>query len=169
MKRVGCELESEVLAAALESRWPERVDASLRAHAAVCVVCSDTLAVANAMEQAREEIRACALVPAAGRVWWRAQLRAQREAAEVAQRPITLAQMVAFGCAVGLLGACIGATSTWFQFVLGRITASLAAFNMQALIAVATAFVAEHGVLLVAFGAVLLLVPAAACVAILKD
>ena len=30
MKPIDCELESEVLAAVLQNRWPERVDASLR-------------------------------------------------------------------------------------------------------------------------------------------
>ena len=33
MERFDCEFESEVLAAVLQSRWPERADAGLRAHA----------------------------------------------------------------------------------------------------------------------------------------
>ena len=34
MKVFECEFEAEVLAAALQSRWPDRVDAQLREHAA---------------------------------------------------------------------------------------------------------------------------------------
>lgn len=49
MKRIECEFEADVLAAALQSRWPERVDTELRAHVSTCDICSDvaTVAVAN--------------------------------------------------------------------------------------------------------------------------
>jgi hypothetical protein len=145
MKPVDCEVESEALAAVLQSRWPERADADLRADVAVCAICSDVVAIAGAIDGAREEMRECAMVPDAGRVWWRAQLRARREAAETAGRPITAAQMIGFACAVGLLGACFGATSSWFQSALGRITSGVAPFKIQVLLSSATALLAEHG------------------------
>ena len=169
MKPVECEFESEVLAAALQSRWPERVDAHLRAHVAACAICSDVVAIASAIDDAREEMRARAVVPDSGRVWWLAQLRARREAAETAGRPITAAQVIAFACALGLLGACFGATSTWFQSALGRITSSVAGFKIQALLPSATALVAGHGALVLAMAAVLFLVPAAVYLAMLRD
>jgi hypothetical protein len=109
MMPVECEFESEALAAAIQSRWPERVDAALRAHVASCAICADVIAVAGAIDEVREEAIARAAVPDSGRVWWRAQLRARREAAEAAGRPITIAQAIAFAAAVGLLGACFGA------------------------------------------------------------
>jgi hypothetical protein len=112
MRQVECEFESEVLTAALQSRWPKRVDAELRAHVKACTICSDVVAIASAVDDAREEMRAGAVVPDSGRVWWLAQLRARREAAEAAGRPITAVQVIAFACAVGLLGACFGATSS---------------------------------------------------------
>src|SRR5580692_10733831 len=93
MKVTDCELESEVLAAALQSRWPDRVDAQLRAHAATCSICAETALVAAAIDESREELRAAALLPDAGQVWWRAQLRARREAIQSAGRPITLVQV----------------------------------------------------------------------------
>src|SRR6266567_981080 len=105
MKLLECEFESEVLAAALQSRWPERVDVQLRAHVAACAICSDVVAIAVAIDDAREEMRVRVVVPDSGHVWWLAQLRARREAAEVAGRPITAAQVIALACAVGLLGA----------------------------------------------------------------
>ena len=47
------------------------------------------------MEFARE---AAAVLPDSGRVWWKAQMRARREAVEAVGRPITAIQVVAFTC-----------------------------------------------------------------------
>jgi hypothetical protein len=150
MKPVECEFESEVLVAALQARMPE----PLRAHVAGCAICSDVAAVATAIDDARERMRGDAVVPDSGRVWWLAQLRARREATKAAGRPITAIQVIALACAIGLLGACFGATSTWFQAGLVRIQASLAGFS-------AAAYLAEHGLLILAAALVLLLVPGA--------
>lgn len=160
MKPVECEFETEVLAAVLQSRWPERVEAQLRAHVAGCAICSDVAAVAAAIDGVREETRAGAVVPDPSRVWWVAQMRARREAVKAVGRPITVVQVMAFACAVGLLGACFGATSPWFQSVLGQTGAALEGFRFQALLLSATSLLAEHGALLLAMGVLLLLVPA---------
>jgi hypothetical protein len=160
MKAVDCEFECEVLAAVLQSRWPERVDANLLTHAAACAICSDVAAIAGAIDGARDQIRAHAVVPDSGRMWWLAQLRARREAAAAAGRPITAAQVIAFACAVGLLGACFGATSTWFQSALAR---------MHTLLPATTALIAGHGVLVLAAAAVVVLVPAAVYLTMLRD
>ncbi|HSB13816.1 MAG TPA: hypothetical protein VLE22_05115 [Bryobacteraceae bacterium] len=169
MKPVECEFESEALTAVLQSRWPERVDASLRAHVAVCAICSDVVAIAVTIDHARNEMRARAVVPDPGRVWWLAQLRARREAIKAVGRPITVAQVIAFACAVGLLGACFGATSAWFQSALARITTTVAEFRIQALLPSATALLAEHSALALAMAALLFLVPAAVYLAISRD
>jgi hypothetical protein len=150
VKTVECEFESEVLVAALQSRMPE----PLRAHVAGCAICSDVAAVAAAIDDARERMRGDVVVPDSGRVWWLAQLRARREAAKTAGRPITAIQVIALACAIGLLGACFGATSAWFQAGLARIESALAGFS-------AAAFLAEHGLIVLATGFVLLLVPGA--------
>jgi hypothetical protein len=165
MRRVECEFEAEVLAATLQSRWPDRVDADLRAHVAACTICSDVVAIAGAMDDAREEMRACATVPDSGGVWWQAQLRARREATEAAGRPITAVQVIAFACAVGLLGACFGATSTWFQSALRSIASSVALFDAKAFLAL----VAEHSALTLAVAAVLFVVPTAVYLALGRD
>ena len=169
MKPVECEFESEVLAAALQSRWPDRVDAQLREHVAACAICSGVVFIATAMDDARDEIHAPTVIPDSGSVWWRAQLRARREAAQTAGRPITAAQVIAFACAVGLLGACFGATSTWFQSALARITSAAIGFETKSFLPSATALMAEHGALVLAAVAVLFLVPAAVYVALLRD
>jgi hypothetical protein len=169
MNPVECEFESEVLSATLQSRWPDRVDAQLRAHVAECAICSDVVVIAGAIDDAREEAYARAVVPDSGRVWWRAQLRARREAAQTAGRPITAAQVIAFACAVGLLGACFGATSTWFQSALARVTSAAIAFESKSFLPSATSLMAEHGALVLATVAVLFVVPAAVYWALLRD
>lgn len=169
MKTVECEFEAEVLAAVLQSRWPDRVDALLRAHVAGCVICSDVAAIAAAVDDSREEMRSQAIVPDSGRVWWLAQMRSRREAAKAAGRPITAIQVIALACAMGLLGACFGATSAWFQSALKRFASSLSAIEMQTLVPSATALLAQHGALVLAMAAMLLLVPAAVYLAMLRD
>jgi hypothetical protein len=160
MKSIECEFEAETLAAALQSRWPERVDALLRSHVAGCPICSDVAAIASAIDDSRDDLRAHAVVPDSGRVWWLAQLRARREAAETAGRPISAAQVVAFACAVGLLGACFGATSTWFQSVVRWIASNLPS---------ATVLLVRHGALVLAMALVLFMVPTAVYLVLGKD
>jgi hypothetical protein len=148
MKRVDCEAEAEVLAAVVEFRWPERVDARLREHVSSCAICSAVVAVAGAFDLARQDTQALAVLPDSSRVWWLAQLRARREAAEAAARPITATQVIAFAWAVGLLGVCLGAALTWFQ---------------------STTLLVEHGVLIVGTAAVVFLLPAVAYFAMGRD
>jgi len=169
MKRVECEFEAEVLSATLQSRWPDRVDSELRAHVASCTICSDVIAVAAVLEQGREDMQACAVVPDSGRVWWLAQLRARREAAQAAGRPITAVQVIALAAAMGLLGACFGATSKWFQSSLGWFGSSLAALKIPALLPSVLSLVAEHGALALAMAAIVLLVPAAVYFTMLRE
>src|ERR1035438_10143855 len=49
-------------------------------------------AIAGAIEDTRAEMSAQASVPNSGLVWWLAQLRARREAAEAANRPMIAVQ-----------------------------------------------------------------------------
>jgi hypothetical protein len=165
MKRMECEFEAEVLAAVVQSRWPDRVDGGLRAHVHSCAICSDVTAVAGALDSARDELRTSIVVPDSGRVWWVAQLRARREAAKAAGRPITAAQVLAFGCALALLGACFGATSTWFQAALHGAMASVSSIDWQAL----AALIVEHGALAAGMIAMLLVVPAVVYLAVGRD
>jgi len=158
VRPIECEFESEVLVASLQSRMPE----PLRAHVAGCEICSDVAAVAAAFDEAHADMRAGVVVPDSGRVWWLAQLRARREATKTAGRPITAIQVIALACAIGLLGACFGATSRWFQAGLARVEAALAGFS-------AVAFLAEHGLIVLAAVLVLLLFPCAVYLAIGRE
>ena len=169
MKPVECEFEAEVLGAVLQSRWPDRVDDDLRAHVASCSICSDVVAVAGAFDGSLEEMRASAGLPDASRVWWQSQLRARREAVKAAGRPITAVQLVAFACAVGLLGACFGATSTWFQAALKRLASNAAGFDVAAFLTAVSTMFAEHGLLVIGLVAIVFLVPTAVYVALSRD
>jgi hypothetical protein len=173
MKPIDCEFEADALAAALQSRWPEQVDAKLRAHIVACPICSDVITIATAVDSARDDTRAHRVVPDSGLVWWRAQLRARREAAEAAGRPITAAQLVAFGCAIGLLGACFGATSTWFQSAFRWIASSLGGVDAKTLLHSATALLAQYGAqhvaLVLAVSVMLVLVPTAVYLVLGRD
>ena len=173
MKQVECDFEAEVLAAVLESRWPERADAEMRAHVSACPICFDVALVAAAIEGAREEMRASAAIPDSGRVWWMARLRAQREAAAAAGRPITVAQVIAFGCAAGLLGACFGATSAWFQAMLRWVASSMAGLDVnldvKQFAVPATALLAEHGAFAIGMAAAIVLISAAVGLAVRRD
>ena len=146
---------------------------NLRAHVAACAICSDVAAIAGAIDESRVEICAYAVIPDSGRVWWLAQRRARLEAAEAASRPMTVAQVVALACALGLLGAYFRAVSAWFQSALRSalrwIASSIAGFDAKAFLLAATALVAEHGALVLAMAVVLLLVPTAVYLALGKD
>jgi hypothetical protein len=157
MTPADCEFEADVLAAAMEGRWPEGAHAELRQHASACALCSEAAQVACSIGNAREEMRISTIVPDGGRVWWLAQIRARREAIAAAGRPITLVQMIAFACATGLLGACFGATSGWFQSALRRIASSSLA-----------PLLAEHSAWAIGMAAAFLAASAAACFAIAK-
>ncbi len=121
MRQIECRFEADVLSAVLQSRWPERAEDGLREHVKTCAICSDVAAVAGAIEFAREDAVPHAL-PESGLMWWKAQMRARREALETVARPITAIQVAAFACALVLMGACIGAIA---ELVSGRAEVDL--------------------------------------------
>ncbi len=157
MNPVECRHEADILSAVMQSRWPERTEPHLLEHAAHCAVCNDLVAVAGAIACESEQGRQSNDVPDSGRVWWVAQMRARREAATAAGRPITVVQVLAFSCAMGLLGACFGATSQWFQAVV-RWFGTLPVPDLSA-----------TGILMLVLGVVALLIPFAVVYAIDRD
>ncbi len=50
-----------------------------------------------------------AVVPPAGRVFWKAELRLRREATATATKPISLVEAVAAACGIGLIASLAGA------------------------------------------------------------
>jgi hypothetical protein len=139
------------------------VDAALREHVNACAACADLAEAASAIGDARDEMSGSVTVPDSARVWWRAQMRARREAVEAAGRPLTAAHVIALACIAGFVGACFGATSAWFQASLQWVRST------GGLFASAAALVVDHGMLVAAMTALILLVPAAVYLATSRD
>jgi hypothetical protein len=127
MTRIECDREEDVLAAVSTGRWPGRVDAELLAHVSACALCRDVVDVVAAFNQIDDRAAVHAL-PDSQVVWLRAQIRARAEATRLAQRPITVAQALAFAAIVGVLGTLAGASSPWLQgglHAMGALTSHL--------------------------------------------
>jgi hypothetical protein len=173
MRQIECPFESDVLCAVLQSRWPNRVDAELKAHAEHCEICSDVATVAAAIECAREETVAEVNIPhslpESGSVWWKAQMRARREAIETAAKPITAVQIVAFAAAMVIFGVCIGATSSWVQSGLKWAWTQVASSDFSAFVPYATALITSHALLVGAMLAMIFVVPVAVWLAIGRE
>ena len=121
MTPTECLREADVLDEIGAGRWPEHAPVALREHVASCPVCADLALVASGLraegDAARADIASIPL-PSAGQVWWRAELRARQEKAELAQRPIAAVQIVAAVVVLLALGSGIWAFApgawTWF-------------------------------------------------------
>ena len=155
-----CQFEEEVLAAALQARWPDRVGSELSAHLADCASCRELAQTVSAIGEARDEMQATISIPDSGRMWWQSQLRARREAAEAAGRPITAAHVIACACAAGIAGACFGASSDRFQAALRSAAASVPS---------ATSLLAEHWALAAGIAFLIFVLPAAVYFATGRD
>jgi hypothetical protein len=95
MQEYFCEQEAAVLEAVESGRWPQACDPELRAHVSQCSICADVLLVAQTLQRENQWARAEVALPAAGLVWWKAQMRAKREAAERAAEPIAMVEKAA--------------------------------------------------------------------------
>jgi hypothetical protein len=127
MNTIECPYESDVVDAIHAARWPAGADATLVAHVASCEICHDVATVLPAVLELVDGVDESApQVPEAGAVWLRAQWRARAEAERTATHPITAAQGVALAGAAGVVGALVGATSSWLQSGVTGAVAGLA-------------------------------------------
>jgi hypothetical protein len=147
---LDCERERDVLDAAATGRWPDRADADLRAHVARCAICADVAEIAPLFVKDRDVAWEEAEVPSANAVCWRAQLRARREAAEKAARPLVLVQRAALayaGVALFALGVLLGPwIRTWALATSGFLRSLVPGQDaIAAVTAVATAHLMPLG------------------------
>jgi hypothetical protein len=103
MKVPQCEKEQAVAEMLQCGHWPEACDPALRIHVEHCAVCSEVVLVAQFLREEHASLLADKKLPDAGLVWWKAQLRVRREAADLATRPIALAERFALACALASL------------------------------------------------------------------
>ena len=108
MRDRGCVRESEVLDTLQAGRWPAATDASLRDHVTGCAACTELLAIAAPLLDEHHALVQEAPVPSSAIVWWRAQRRSRRQAAEHAAQPISFVQGITFACIAGLLATALG-------------------------------------------------------------
>lgn len=104
---IECPREHELFDALQSARWPES-DASLAAHVKACASCTDLLRVVAPLLDERRALMQEAAVPSSAIVWWRAQMRSRREAAERAAQPVSFVQGIVLACAAGLLATTLG-------------------------------------------------------------
>ena len=109
MKFPQCEREQAVTEMLQSGHWPEACDPGLRIHVENCAVCSEVVQVAQLLREEHASLSADMKLPDAGLVWWKSQLRARREAAHIATRPIALAEKFALACGL----ACLSAFMVW--------------------------------------------------------
>lgn len=83
-----------------------------------CSSCAEIAAIAQAFTDDRNVLVRQAQVPSSAIVWWRAQMRSRREAAEAAAQPITWVQGIALACAAGILIALVGFFAPTFMKAL---------------------------------------------------
>jgi len=121
-----CEFESAVTAAARSGNWtPE-----LTAHRSSCAACADAALVAEYLAQ--EISDESVVVPEAGLIWWRSQVRAKLDATDKALEPVRWAERAAM--AIFVLGAAYVAT-----VVPGGSGATTAVLMLSLLLALAAA------------------------------
>jgi len=114
MQMNECHREAEIVEAITSGRWLALNDSELRSHVADCVVCTEVVSVATELQEQNSAIVSQVRVPSAGLVWWRAELRARREAVRTAERPLTIAHAFAGAAAIGVLLAILIQMSSWF-------------------------------------------------------
>src|SRR5262249_31717478 len=148
-----CHREAEVVQAVASGRWPSQSDAELKSHVATCSVCSEVMTVALALQEEDDAGTPHVRVPSAGLVWWRAELRAPREALRAAERPVTVVHAFAGAAAVGVLLAVLIQMSSWFTETFATVRTWMPAS--------AEALLQQHLPLVLTLSAVLVLAPVA--------
>jgi len=105
MTGLRCPHEPDLLDALSDGRWPEACDRALREHVEGCGECSDLLIVADAFVNDRRAAEREADIPTSGAVWWRMQLRMEREAKEAAEKTVGRAHGLVVGLTVAVITA----------------------------------------------------------------
>lgn len=139
MNLFKCEKEPLVIDAVRCGDWDDaaRADDALRLHAAACPDCADAALAAQVLHELNTPDITEATLPNGGLIWWKAQLKAKRAAAERVTQPISIVETVFCACAVlSAIGILIWQWSpiqTWFvSFVRGMGEGSHSVFEFLA-------------------------------------
>jgi len=97
-----CSFEKEIQEALKSGHWPAGCAPELREHVRQCDSCNDLVLLTQAFQLAKTSSSTEVNVPP-GLIWWRAQLRLRRAAAEQVGTPLSIAQL--FAWAISLVAA----------------------------------------------------------------
>ncbi len=111
----ACPREDEVLRAVLAGAWLDGSDDALRDHVSACTSCASLVKVTSALRAERDAMRASVRIPAAGTVFWRAELRARQDAARAAARPVPVTVAVGLAAVAGLALALLVPGASWLM------------------------------------------------------
>lgn len=100
-KRSGCEYEKKIV----ELITKKAADEQIEAHLPTCADCRETARVVRLFQTDLAAQSMPKTLPAAGLVWWKAELRSKRRAAARAAQPIFIVQTAA--------AAAVAATAVW--------------------------------------------------------
>jgi hypothetical protein len=159
----SCPRQTEVQQLLQQGHWPHACPAELRAHLGDCRWCAELVLVTQAFQQSRADTVAQVKLPAAGAIWWRAQLRRRNAAVERVGKPILGAYV--FALSVVVLVAAVFAISQarhglrWLDWVGqpgesfnlsawfnagGSLVVLIAVFAMVALVGAVVVYVAAE-------------------------
>lgn len=141
---IACAREREVIAAVAAGRWAA-ADDDLRDHVARCQACAEARGMAETMRALEHETLDEVRLPSGAQVWWRAQLRARREAQQAAARPVLVAQGLGAAVVIGLIAAVLSwqwpviteVAGAWMRQPLVSLDLGVTAWAMLVVAAVA--------------------------------
>lgn len=111
MTATGCSQEARLWEALASGQWPDACESALRDHVASCRECRELALVATSINSDRHETEAGTNVPPSGAVWWRMQMRLEREAKQAAARTVRRAHSAIVALTVGSLLLVLAMTS----------------------------------------------------------
>jgi hypothetical protein len=162
-----CVREQDVVDAVTAGRWPG-VEAELRGHVRSCRSCADLVEVLGPLLDAGDAAWQNARVPSSGVVWWRAQMRARREATVSANRPLTIAQVAGTLAGIAVLLGIAVVVAPWFDLSLAGSLESLR-LNLEPVTLAGLPTLARHWWIALLVGSWLLLAPMAIYFAVADD
>lgn len=124
MTAVHCSYEARLWEALASGRWPQACESELRDHVSSCGDCRELALVAGSIAVDRHEAESAASVPPSGAVWWRMQMRVERESKQAAARTVRRAHSAVVALTVGSLVLVLAMTSllragwTWLAAML---------------------------------------------------
>jgi hypothetical protein len=116
VSRPACDRRPEIVRSVRAGLWETAGSEELRAHAAGCPDCRETVLVAAALVLEREAAEREIVVPDAGLVLWKARLRQRHAAAARAEEPVVYAERIGRVCAI----AAVAGLLLWQRHSISR-------------------------------------------------